>query len=183
MRWVGLGLLRFSSPYAVILSIRLPPGGPLSIAMQAPPVLAGASGGEATAGEGALASETAGAALEPFRRALQRASAPLYRFLFRYSYQHTYFHAGLTLPATSRYKGRQERAPRLFGLTAAVTAVRSAKHLGGAMIPRDLRDHLAIMGRRSRTLRIEREMAGSFVSRALGEFPVVDFLPFRHPDY
>src|SRR5712691_13076205 len=43
--------------------------------------------------------------------------------------------------------GREERTPRLFGLAAARQPLRYLqKHLGGAMIGGDFRDHLAVVG-------------------------------------
>src|SRR6202045_2695993 len=108
--------------------------------------LAGASGGEETAGAG-VSRKTATAAPE------DGSSAPAPGFAARESFSvplrlpnTTVLHAdGLFCPQFLD-QGRQERAPRLFGLAAACQPLRNLKkHFGGAMTGGNLRDHLAIV--------------------------------------
>src|SRR5665213_25032 len=119
--------------------------------------LAGESGGEATAGAGA-SRKTATAAPEV------GSSAPAPGFVARRSFSvplrlpnTTVLHAGSLFCPQLLDQGRQERASRLFGLTAACQPLRDLKkHLGGTMTGGNFRDHLTVIGRRSEHLRIER---------------------------
>src|SRR5216683_350661 len=95
----------------------------------------------------------------------------------------TALHTGGLLGPQLLDEGRQERTPRLFGFATAGQPLRDLqKHLGGAMIGGDFRDHLAIVGRRAEYLRVERNRRDRLVFNGLGEFAGVDFGPLRHAD-
>src|SRR5712664_1891780 len=112
--------------------------------------LAGASGGEATGG-GAAGRETTAAGLAAGSGTLAAG------FMTRVSPScplrlpnTTILHAGGSLAPQLFDQGRQERAPRLLGFAASCQPLRDLqKHLGGAMVGGDLRDHLAVVGGRT----------------------------------
>src|SRR5450432_2270132 len=149
----------------------------------APAGLAGESGGEETAGA-AGSRETAAGAPEDGSGTLAAG------FIARESFSAplrlpntTALHTGGLLGPQLLDEGRQERTPRLFGFATACQPLRDLqKHLGGALIGGDLRDHLPIIGRGAEYLRVERNRRDRLVFNGLGEFAGVDFGPLRHAD-
>src|SRR6202041_1336944 len=145
--------------------------------------LAGESGGDETAGAD-VSRKTATAAPE------NGSCAPAPGFVARESFSvplrlpnTTVLHAGGLLCPQLLDQGRQERAPRLFGLaTACQPLCDLKKHLGGAMTSGNFRDHLAVVGRRSEHLRVERNGRDRRAFDRLGKFPGVDFRSFRDAD-
>src|SRR5713226_3879462 len=144
---------------------------------------AGESGGEETAGA-AGSRETAAGTPEDGSSTLAAG------FIARESFSAplrlpntTALHTGGLLGAQLFEEGRQERTPRLFGFATACQPLRDLqKHLGGAMIGGDFRDHLAIVRRRTEYLRVERNSRDRLALDGLGEFAGVDFGPLRHAD-
>src|SRR5260221_2413004 len=144
---------------------------------------AGERGGEETAGA-AGSRETAAGAPEDGSSTLAAG------FIARESFSAplrlpntTALHTGGLLGPQLFEEGRQERTPRLFGFATAGQPLRDLqKHLGGAMIGGDFRDHLAIVCRRAEYLRVERKRRDRLAFNGLGEFAGVDFRPLRHPD-
>src|SRR5580698_134064 len=140
--------------------------------------LAGESGGEETVGAD-VSRATATAVAE------YGSSAPAPGFVARESFSvplrlpnTTVLHAGSLLCPQLLDQGRQERAPRFFGLaTACQPLCDLKKHLGGAMTSGNFRDHLAVVGRRSEHLRIERNGSDRLAFNRLGKFAGVDFRP------
>src|SRR5216684_4489480 len=144
---------------------------------------AGESGGEETAGA-AGSRETAAGAPEDGSSTLAAG------FIARDS-----FSAALRLPNTTALhtggllgpqlldEGRQERPPRLFGFAAACQPLRDLqKHLGGAMIGGNFRDHLAVVGRRTEHLRVEWNRRNRRALDGFGELACVDFGPLWDAD-
>src|SRR6266436_8812498 len=121
------------------------------------PGLAGASGGDATAGGDRLR-DTAGAVPEA------GSGTPAAGFIVRESFSvplrfpnTTTLHTGSLFCPQLPDQGRQERTPWLFGFAAACQPLSDLqKHLGGAVIGGELRDHLAVIGRQAEDLGIER---------------------------
>src|ERR1700721_4330936 len=133
--------------------------------------LPGESGGEETVGAD-VSRATAPAVPE------NGSGAPAPSFVARESFSvplrlpnTTMLHAG-NLPCPQFLdQGRQERAPRLFGLAAACQPLRDLKkHLGGTITGGNFRDHLAVVGRRAEHLRVKRNGRDRGAFEPLGTF-------------
>src|SRR3981189_2622517 len=78
---------------------------------------------------------------------------------------------------------RQQPTSRFFGFAAAGQLLRDLhKHLADAMIGRDFRDHLAVVGRGAEDSRVTWNRRDRLTLNGLGEFARGDFRPLGHAD-